>query len=69
MEQEELSIAIDLDSTNMRVALVDRSGVLLRRERLPTQVHLGREKTLDRLTQAIARLMPPAGGSRVIGIG
>jgi glucokinase len=69
VEQEDLSIAIDLGGTNMRVALVDRAGVLLQREWLPTQVHLGREMAFDRLTQAIARLMPPADGALVVGIG
>ena len=68
MEQEELAIAVDLGGTNMRVALVNRAGVLLQREGLSTQGHLSREKAFDRLTQAIARLMPP-GGARVVGIG
>ena len=66
---EELSIAIDLGGTKMRVAVINRAGVLLQRDEEPTLAHLGREQTVERLTQIITRLMSLIRGRNVVGIG
>ena len=67
--KEDVSIAIDLGGTKMRVAVIDRAGTLLQREEEPTLAQQGREQTVERLTRIITRLMSSARGRQVIGIG
>ena len=67
--KEDLSIAIDLGGTKMRVAVIDRAGVLLQREEEPTLAHQGREQAVERLTQIITNLIPSTKGRELVGIG
>ena len=67
--KDDVSIAIDLGGTKMRVAVIDKAGTLLQREEEPTLAHQGREQTVERLTQIITRLMASTRGMEVIGIG
>ena len=57
----DLSLAIDVGGTNIRVAVVDRSGAVLQRERERTLSHLGAEHAMARLTATASRLMRAAG--------
>ena len=54
--KEDLSIAIDLGGTNMRVAVIDRTGSFLQREEGPTVADRGRVQAVERLTQMITRV-------------
>ena len=65
----DLSLAIDVGGTNIRVAVVDRSGAVLQRERERTQSHLGAENAMARLTATASRLMRAAGDGRFAGVG
>ena len=65
----DLSLAIDLGGTNIRVAVVDRGGAVLQRERERTQAHLGPEHAMARLTETATRLMHSAGDRQIAGIG
>ena len=65
----DLSLAIDLGGTNIRVAVVDRGGAVLQRERERTQAHLGPEHAMARLTETATRLMHSAGDGQIAGIG
>ena len=67
--KEDVSIAIDLGGTKMRVAVIDRAGTLLQREEQPTLANQGRERTVERLIQIMTRLMTTIQGREVIGIG
>ena len=67
--KEDLSIAIDLGGTKMRVAVIDRAGVFLQREEEPTLAHHGREQAVERLTQIITHLIPSTKGRELVGIG
>lgn len=67
--QRDVSIAIDLGGTRIRVAVIDRTGTILKREEEPTLANQGRDQTVGRLTQIITKLMPSTQGREVIGIG
>ena len=67
--KEDLSIAIDLGGTKIRVAVIDRAGVLVQREDEPTLAHLGKDQTVDRLIQIITRLVTSTSGRTLVGIG
>ena len=69
MGKQEVAIAVDLGGTNLRVAVVDRAGVVLHRVREITQAHLGPENTLERLVQSIASLLDSADVGEPVGIG
>ena len=64
-----LSLAIDLGGTNTRVAVVDRSGAVLQRERERTLAHLGAEHAMARLTETASRLMRNTAEGDVVGVG
>ncbi len=65
----DLSLAIDVGGTNIRVAVVDRSGAVLQRERERTQSHLGAENAMARLSATASRLMRAAGDGQFAGVG
>lgn len=50
---EPLYIGIDVGGTNLRFALVEAAGVIVKRERQPTDIHLGKQSFLDRLREGI----------------
>lgn len=64
----DLALAIDVGGTNTRVAVVDRDGSVLQRERAPTLAEQGTEQAMARLTATASRLMLAAGG-RFAGVG
>ncbi len=64
-----LSLAIDVGGTNIRVAVVDRSGAVLQRERELTQSHLGAKHAMARLSDTASRLMRAAGDGQFAGVG
>ena len=64
----DLSLSIDLGGTNIRVAVVDRGGAMLQRERQRTLAHLGAEHAMSRLVDAAARLKRAVEG-RIAGVG
>ena len=49
-------IGVDIGGTNLRLALVDRRGSIAAREKLQTDIHLGRERFLDCLLSGISML-------------
>ena len=65
----ELALAIDVGGTNIRVAVVDREGTVLHRERERTLAHLGIDQAMARLTETASRLMLAAGGGEFAGVG
>ena len=67
--ENDICITIDLGGTKMRVALINRAGVLLAREDSLTGADQGREQTLERLTKIITQLIPYTEGRKLVGIG
>jgi glucokinase len=53
---QSVCIGVDVGGTNLRCALVDRNGVILRRASQATDIASGRAPFLSRLTQLINRL-------------
>ncbi|MBK8833686.1 MAG: ROK family protein [Anaerolineae bacterium] len=55
-------LAIDLGGTNFRVALMDRAGTVLRKDRQPTRIEEGPDATIARLIDSargiLARIQP-----------
>ena len=64
-----LALAIDLGGTNIRVAVVDRGGATLQRERERTLAHLGAEHAMARLTETASRLMRNTADGEIAGVG
>jgi len=64
-------IGVDVGGTNLRCALVTRSGVVLRRESAPTDIAAGSASFLSRLVLALNRLRADAelDGVRVAAVG
>lgn len=60
-------LAVDLGGTNFRVALVDRSGAILRKDRQPTRIEEGPDVILNRII-ASARDMIGDTTPRAIGV-
>lgn len=60
-------IGIDIGGTNLRFALVDANGIILKRERQPTEIERGRESLLQRIAMGIVELRREAArlGSQV----
>lgn len=67
--EDDLCISVDIGGTRMRVALVNRVGVLLAREDALTLAEQGKEQALERLTRIIAQLIPYTEGKELVGIG
>ena len=65
----ELALAIDLGGTNIRVAVVDRDGAVLQRERSQTLAIQGFDQAMGRLAATASRLMQSAGPYRFAGVG
>lgn len=66
--EDDLCISIDLGGTRMRVAIVNRVGVLIAREDTLTLAAQGKEQTLERLTKIITQLLPYTEGRQLVGI-
>lgn len=66
-------IGVDIGGTNLRLALLDRSGEVLDRLQFPTSIGLGREPFLDRLFGGINSLLKKSlilgGAAAGVGIG
>jgi glucokinase len=66
-------IGIDIGGTNLRFALVDQDGTILASERGATDIHLGKEHFLVRLSSGIAAMHEKAKSLgrdvRVVGMG
>ena len=65
----DLALAMDVGGTNIRVAVIDRDGSVLQRERYPTQAQQGTDQAMERLTATASRLMLAAGDGRFAGVG
>ena len=68
---ESVCIGVDVGGTNLRCALVNRSGVVIARESQATDIVSGHAPFLSRLLLVIGRLKEQAGagGLRVAAIG
>jgi len=66
-----LAIGVDLGATNIKIALVDRGGQILRRSQTPTEAQAGVEKILKKLSAEIKKLIHSAGieFSELAGLG
>jgi glucokinase len=64
-------IGVDIGGTNLRLALVDSRGGVAAREKLQTDIHLGRDGFLDRLLSGISmlRVRGEQSGGRVSAAG
>jgi glucokinase len=51
------SIGVDLGGTNLRIAAVDEQGTLVEKVTLGTRVSLGRDRVIDDMCDAIARML------------
>lgn len=64
------AIGVDLGGTQLRAALVDRRGHMLRHVRVPTEAHQGPYAVIDRIVDCVAQVraaLPP--DARLLGIG
>jgi len=68
---ETVCLGVDVGGTNLRCAMVTASGEVIRRDRLPTDVDLGRESFLERLLLVLKDLKREgeALGKRVAAVG
>jgi glucokinase len=66
-----LSIGIDIGGTNLRFALVDSSGLIVRRSRSVSEIAEGRDAFCRRLLEGIAELRASVDGAEasIVGIG
>jgi glucokinase len=60
-------LAIDLGGTNFRVALMDRAGTVLRKDRQPTRIEEGPDATIARLIESARGLLRDS-APRAIGV-
>lgn len=63
------SIGIDIGGTNITVALVMKSGKILRKVRFPTRVKEGKTKTINRIVKALDEVIKGLRSNSVQGIG
>lgn len=70
-EQDVRAIGVDLGGTNLRAILMDRQGAILRRDRGPTDAHLGPEKVMDNIVSLVRHILEREGGARELieGVG
>ena len=68
---EQITIAIDLGGTNVRVGVVNLTGDILHRISFPTEASLGRERVTDNILSNVRGLLRrfSAEGFEVIGGG
>lgn len=64
-----VAIGVDLGGTNIRVAEVDRRGRLRRELRYATPAQRGPQEVVDRIREAIGRLLDTATRGGFVGIG
>jgi glucokinase len=62
-------VAVDLGGTQIRAALCDRSGALLRRASTLTAAAEGPERVISRIEDSINEVLAGVRGSQVLGIG
>jgi glucokinase len=65
----EYSIGVDLGGTNLRAAVIDRSGTILEKISASTNMPEGREAVLASIVGAIAKLRDKYGSGPLAGIG
>ena len=64
------AIGVDLGGTNLKVALVEDSGRIVRRASLPSEAADGPHRVLDRMAEGVARVLGGLpDGERLAGIG
>ena len=70
MAEPAYAVGVDLGGTNLKAALVERDGGIVRRCVLPSEVHDGPLRVLDRIADGVARAAEalPAGAA-LLGIG
>ncbi|MFH1074415.1 MAG: ROK family protein [Candidatus Firestonebacteria bacterium] len=71
-KKSEYAIGVDLGGTNIAAGIVNSSGKVVLREKLPTLAKLGGKVVLSRISQAISSLISKAGPNvrkNIIGIG
>ncbi len=69
MTIDPLVIAVDLGGTNIRAALCDRQGTILKRHRQLTRPEEGPDAVIARIVESARHVMPDAGGATVKGVG
>jgi len=69
MTTDPLVIAIDLGGTNIRAALCDRQGNILKRHRQLTRSEEGPDAVIGRIVESARHVMPEPGGPPVKGMG
>ena len=71
MQSNERTIGIDIGGTKTALALVDENGRICQRLAFPTDAQRGFRDALDRITDAIARLLTEASDTTpsLVGIG
>ncbi len=65
----DIAIAIDLGGTQIRVALVDRSGAILERENTFTESKAGAETIVAQIGDLVDRVKAKAGEKHILGVG
>jgi len=65
----EYSIGVDLGGTNLRAAVIDRSGNILEKISAPTNMPEGREAVVSSIVGAIGKLRDKYGSGPLAGIG
>ena len=64
------AVGVDLGGTNLKVALVERGGTILRRASLPSEAEDGPHRVLDRIAEGVTRVLGGLpDGERIAGIG
>lgn len=67
---EQYAIGVDLGGTNLKVALVERTRGVVRRATAPTDAARGPHVVLDRIAEAVARVLPALPeGAPLAGVG
>lgn len=61
-------IAVDLGGTNIRAALVNTQGDILKRTRIATQAHEGPDAVIKRIISAMRSVMPDTGSVRAAAV-
>ena len=56
-KRNEYAIGVDLGGTNITAGIVNSTGKVILREKLPTLAHLGGKVVLNRISQAISCLL------------
>lgn len=62
-------LAIDLGGTQIRAALIDREGTLLRRCAMPTPARQGAEAVVAAIAAAARQVTAQTGGADILGVG